>query len=71
MTGTEYANLVAAYVARRFAPRSLKVYREVRIGKTIIGKSRCIDIFCVSDTTQKAFARLLRDVNVFSARPKS
>lgn len=56
MTGTEYANLVAAYVARRFAPRSLKVYREVRIGKTIIGKSRCIDIFCVSDTTQKAFA---------------
>ena len=56
MTGTEYANLVASYVSRRFASRSLKVYREIRIGKTIIGKSRCIDIFCVSESSQKAFA---------------
>ena len=30
------------------APRGLKVYREIRVGKTIIGKNRCIDIFCVS-----------------------
>jgi hypothetical protein len=56
MTGADYANLVAAYVARRFALRSLKVYREIRIGKTIIGKNRCIDIFCVSEDSQKAFA---------------
>jgi len=56
MTGADYANLVAGYVARRFAPRSLKVYREIRIGKTIIGKNRCIDIFCVADDSQKAFA---------------
>jgi hypothetical protein len=56
MTGAEYANLVAAYVSRRFGSRSLKVYREIRVGKTIIGKNRCIDIFCVSEDTQKAFA---------------
>ena len=56
MTGTEYANLVASYLSKRFAPRSLKVYREIRIGKTIIGKNRCIDIFCVADDSQKAFA---------------
>jgi hypothetical protein len=56
MTGGDYANLVAAYIARRFALRSLKVYREIRIGKTIIGKNRCIDIFCVADDSQKAFA---------------
>ena len=56
MTGADYANLVAAYVARRFASRSLKVYREIRIGKTIIGKNRCIDIFCVAGDSQKAFA---------------
>ena len=56
MTGSDYANLVAAYVARRFGSRSLKVYREIRIGKTIIGKNRCIDIFCVADDSQKAFA---------------
>jgi hypothetical protein len=56
MTGAEYANLVAGYVARRFGPRSLKVYREIRVGKTIIGKNRCIDIFCVNDASEKAFA---------------
>ena len=56
MTGTEYANLIASYVSKRFGPRTLKVYREIKVGKTIIGKNRCIDIFCVSDDTQKAFA---------------
>ena len=55
-SGTDYANLVASYLARRFAPRSLKVYREIRIGKTIIGKNRCIDILCVAEDSQKAFA---------------
>ena len=56
MTGAEYANLVAAYVSKRFGSRTLKVYREIRVGKTIIGKNRCIDIFCVSDDSRKAFA---------------
>ena len=56
MTGAEYANLVAAYVSKRFGPRSLKVYREIRVGKTIIGKNRCIDIFCVNEASEKAFA---------------
>ena len=56
MTGTEYANLVASYLSKRFGPRSLKVYREIRIGKTIIGKNRCIDIFCVGEESQRAFA---------------
>ncbi len=56
MTGAEYANLVAFYVARRFESRGLKAYREVRVGKTIIAKNRCIDILCVGDNGQKAFA---------------
>ena len=56
MTGGEYANLVAAYVSKRFGSRTLKVYREIRVGKTIIGKNRCIDIFCVSEHGNKAFA---------------
>ena len=56
MTGTEYANLVALYVTRRFAARGLRAYREVRIGKTIIAKNRCIDIFCVSEKGNDAFA---------------
>jgi hypothetical protein len=56
MTGAEYANLVASYLSKRFASRGLKVYREVRIGKTIIGKDRCVDVFCVSDEGKRAFA---------------
>ena len=56
MTGAEYANLIAAYVARRFGARGVKVYREIRVGKSIIGKNRCIDVFCVCEATNKAFA---------------
>ena len=56
MTGAEYANLVAAYVSRRFGARQLKVYREIKVGKTIIAKNRCIDIFCVCESSNKAFA---------------
>lgn len=56
MSGGEYANLVALYVARRFAPRGLQVFREVKVGKTIIGKNRCVDIFCVSGDARQAFA---------------
>ena len=49
MTGGAYADLVAFYVSRRFEHRGLKVYREIQIGKTIIGKNRHVDIFCVCE----------------------
>lgn len=56
MTGADYANLVAIYLSKRFGARGLRVYREIRVGKSIIGKNRCIDVFCVSDTNNDAFA---------------
>jgi len=56
MTGNEYANLIARYVARRFGAREVKVYREVPLGKTIIGKNRQIDILVVNTATNNAFA---------------
>ena len=56
MSGAEYANLIASYIAKRFGPRGLKVYREIQIGKTIIGKNRHVDIFCVCGRTNRAFA---------------
>ena len=56
MTGGDYANLVALYLARRFGARGLRVYREVRVGKSIIGKNRCVDVFCVSEADGNAFA---------------
>jgi hypothetical protein len=56
VTGADYANLVASYVSQRFGSRGLKVYREIRVGKSIIGKNRCIDVFCVCEHSNKAFA---------------
>ena len=56
MSGADYANLIASYIAKRFGARGLKVYREIRAGKSIIGKDRCIDVFCVRDEDNKAFA---------------
>jgi len=56
VSGAEYASRIASYVAKRFGARGLKVYKEIRIGKSIIGKNRCIDVFCVSEGTDKAFA---------------
>jgi hypothetical protein len=56
VTGADYANLIASYLARRFGARGLKVYREVRVGKSIIGKNRCIDVFCVREADSRAFA---------------
>ena len=56
MTGAAYADLVAFYVSRRFEDRGLKVYREIQIGKTIIGKNRHVDILCVCECTNRAFA---------------
>jgi hypothetical protein len=56
VSGADYANLVALYLARRYGPRGLKVYREVRVGKSIIGKNRCIDVFCVRESDSTAFA---------------
>jgi hypothetical protein len=56
VSGADYANLVAAYLSKRFGPRGLKVYREIRVGKSIIGKNRCIDVFCVREADSRAFA---------------
>ena len=56
MTGADYSNSVALYLSKRFGPRGLAVYREIRVGKSIIGKNRCIDVFCVRDADSRAFA---------------
>ena len=56
MTGTQYADLVGSYVTRRFASRNIKAYREINVGKSIIGKNRRIDIFCVCEAQNEAFA---------------
>lgn len=56
MTGHQYRDIVAAYIHQNYAALGLVVYREVSLGKTIIGKDRQIDIFVLRTGDQKAIA---------------
>jgi hypothetical protein len=48
VTGNEYADLIASYLVARFGAHDLVVYREVSIGKSIIGKNRKLDILTIA-----------------------
>lgn len=54
LTGTQFANLIAAYVVQNFGHRGITVYREVYLGKTIIGKNRRLDILVIEESTRTA-----------------
>ncbi len=56
MTGNEYAHRIASYIVRNFGARGITVYREVSLGKTIIGKNRHVDVFVVHGESGRAFA---------------
>lgn len=56
MTGNQYADLIAAYLVANFQVRGIDVYREVSLGKTIIGKNRRLDLFVLDRNSGSAFA---------------
>ena len=56
LTGNGYRDLIAAYIHHQYGEHGLVVYREVNLGKTIIGKDRQIDVFVVRPADQKAIA---------------
>ena len=56
MTGSEYSNLIASYLVHNYGDRGLVAYREISLGKSIIGKNRRIDVFAVHEPTQRALA---------------
>jgi len=56
MKGGQYSDLIAAYLAKNYGSRGLLIYREVSLGKSIIGKNRRLDIFAVHKQTAKALA---------------
>jgi hypothetical protein len=56
LTGREYADLIGAYVVRNFERRGVAVYREVFIGKSIIGKNRIIDILVIDEARRDGLA---------------
>ena len=56
MTGSEYAKLIAAHLLRAYGARGVRVYREVTLGKTIIGKNRRVDVLLVHEPSNVAMA---------------
>jgi hypothetical protein len=56
MTGNDYRDLIASYIHHNYALHGLVVYLEVSLGKTVIGKDRCIDVFVVRPEDRKAIA---------------
>ena len=56
LTGNQYADLVAAYLVEVYGPKGLTIYREVSLGKTIIGKNRRVDVFCLHEESGVALA---------------
>ncbi|HEY5923386.1 MAG TPA: PD-(D/E)XK nuclease superfamily protein [Kofleriaceae bacterium] len=56
MTGNSYRDLIASYIHHNYAAQGLVVYCEISLGKTVIGKDRCIDVFVVRPTDRKAIA---------------
>jgi len=55
-SGKDYADLVASYIHKNYSSRGLKIYREVPVGKSIIGKNRKIDIVLINEQQNEAFA---------------
>ncbi|MDX2051036.1 MAG: PD-(D/E)XK nuclease superfamily protein [Polyangiaceae bacterium] len=55
MNGHEYKRLIAQYVVKEYGHR-LRVYDEVNIGTSIIGKQRRVDLLLVEPSTNKALA---------------
>lgn len=56
LTGREYADLIASYILKNFGARGLTVYREVSMGKTIIGKNRQLDILVLHQESSAVLA---------------
>ena len=56
MSGHQFRDLIAAYIHHQYSDQGLVVYREVNLGKTIIGKDRQIDVFVMRPLDQKAIA---------------
>lgn len=56
MTGHKYPLLVGQYLVHNYAARGLRVYREVALGKSIIGKNRRVDLLLLDEAGSKAFA---------------
>lgn len=55
-SGGSYALSICRYIARHYSQRGIEIYREVALGKSIIGKDRRVDIFVLHRPTNRALA---------------
>jgi hypothetical protein len=56
MNGNQYANWVGKYIKENFSDRGIKVYSEIFMGKSIIGKNRRVDLLVLDESQNKAIA---------------
>lgn len=56
MKGNQYSNWVGYYISTNFGERGVKVYSEIFMGKSIIGKNRRVDLLVVDENQNKAIA---------------
>ena len=55
MKAHEYADRIAGYLVHHYGDRGVQVYREVPVGKTVIGKNRRVDILVLSEPENEAY----------------
>ena len=55
-SGHDFRDLIAEYIHHQYGDQGLVVYREVNLGKTVIGKDRQIDVFVHRPIDQKVIA---------------
>lgn len=52
MTGNQYRKLIARYLVAAHGSRGIRVYEEISVGTSIIGKQRRLDLFVLADDGQ-------------------
>ncbi|MBU1221926.1 hypothetical protein KKF34_11040 [Myxococcota bacterium] len=54
-TGLLYKKIIGSYILQNFSDRKIKIYDEVSIGKSIIGKNRKVDLVVFSEEKNSVF----------------
>ena len=56
MTGNAYRDRIAAYLVRNYGGRGVRIYKEVTIGVSSIGKGRRVDLLVLDEAGRSALA---------------
>lgn len=56
MKAQDYKRLIGSYLLSAYWDRGIKVYEEVNIGTSIIGKQRRVDLFVLHPSSERALA---------------